>query len=199
MAVMLVATGGAAGAHPVSRERSAIHKVSPQLMRDFAVLRIHGPDAHVTNASSAPAVLQNALAHLTLPVFSRYGLDTAQLEEVSVGASGSIWTVPGSGGLCVFYAVPANPTADLPASFFGGCSLTSWVVKDGEIARGTEPDGTHILFGLVPNGNARITATMPSGAPVSIPVTDNAVLQTLPAKPTGIDLNDASGAPVTLP
>lgn len=170
--------------------------VSPQLVQHFALFRDPGSkEAHIATTSDLPPILQYRLAHLTTPPdpLAEYGLKPSEIREVSVDGANVVWVVPGAAGTCVFYPAPADSAAGVGGGSFGGCSLAAWVAQHGEIAGGTEANGTHVIYGLVPDGTTAVVLTMPSGNPISIPVANNVVFATVPAAPRSILLTAPSG------
>lgn len=127
-----------------------------------------------------------------------YGLAPAETRAVTIN-SRSLWAIPGTAGLCAVTQTSPDPQESGQRIPDSNCVDVNTAMSGGLIAAALEPDGSHMIFGVVPDGNPNIALTLPSGAVVTIPVVDNAVLQDVAAIPQAISLKNADGNVVTVP
>jgi hypothetical protein len=196
---------------------SSTPSVSPTLRHSVAVLQSpaarraykiskkdrtrHSVAAHTAGVAAEPATVSGAIATLATsddPNQRAFGLDVSQTVEVDPSsASSPVWIVPGAAGAC--YVDQTQPAVAGTGPGAGtACTSAAVVARQGEIGITGEADGSHLIDGIVPNGNKTITVTEPSGASITIPVTDNTVSQMVPEFPTTISLNSSTGSPVVL-
>lgn len=180
-----------------ARPRAA---VSPQILRHFALFRHHRANAVRPAATSgAPLGVRLRMARLGGAVRNQLQLDSKDIQEVTFGSTGSVWIEPGASGLCAVISVPADVARHSSAGAYSACSGSSNPVGQAVIAIGLEPDGSHMLYGAVPDGITNVVATVASGDSVTLPVSSNAVLGRLSALPQAVVLKDAAGNTITPP
>ncbi len=185
----------------------AHHRVSPALLRHFALLRrtgihqgrsVQGRATSVAPASMPPAV-QNMLDNMTSNN-QELLLNVAETQQVSVGPSATAWVVPGSAGACIMTTTTVAPqlASHGAHALVATCNSTSRILAHGLLAQVDQPDGTTKLYGLVPDGNATVTVTDPAGATATAPTVSNVLLRTSQGLQS-ISFRDGSGATVTEP
>ena len=175
------------------------HRVSQQLIGHIGLFR----HSETTAAEAAAVAAAPRMARTDDPTGgtqSNFGLNVSQVREVSFGNSGSVWAVPGATGTCAVIAQQPWPVGSRMHSFrvsYGICASTANLLANGgAVGVAGEPDGSDVLYGIVVDGNSSIVVTTRSGASMTIPVTDNAVLAQIPSNLTSITANNADGKPV---
>jgi hypothetical protein len=201
VAILLSSGAAVAGSHG----RTSSQRVSPALKRTLAVLgagkrrSVHAQAAD-SNGVVESVVTSRLLARLADsddPTNQAMGLNTAQTVEVDAPSSPSpVWVVPGSAGACVIAQKQRRGVE--PGGAGESCTDIATIQAQGEITIGLEPDGSHLVYGMVPNGNADVTLTEPSGAQVVLPVTDNTISGIVSAIPATISLKSLSGSAAVL-
>jgi len=163
------------------------------LHKSYGVLR----RAHV--ASALPRSVQRDLSTMAKRA-PRLALDSGAVQEVSLGQAGSVWIEPGSQGLCAaLTTVALDPMTGQNFTFSPwGCEPSAYALTDGVVAAMTV-GAQHYVWGLVPDGNAQVTATFPSGSTRQMTVTDNAFLVQTTTAPDSLTFKDAIGATQTVP
>lgn len=152
-------------AHNVSHERAlerlARNHLSPRLLAEF---RVFGQHARVT---ARAATLDTSLVQSApLGPGQAFGLNPTSAFTISLPSGQLAAVYPGASGACV-----QGPVID--GTVDGHCMPVAGVEMGG--LRGTvlTADGSEVLFGVVPNGQATVTVTGATGVPATIPVTDN--------------------------
>jgi hypothetical protein len=182
------AAGAAAGATGEGRA------ISPALRRHFSVFR-HGRLAHAATATALQS--DDAIQSLIDSFISTdsgappvSGGSEANVVKVDTStALGSLWLVPGSDGACL--------ATQLGDRAVGTCNTSDKVTASGIEGWLPSANGGHVLFGLVPDGNASVHVTTSSGV-VSAKVTNNTFAVALDTVPLSETFRNGSGAETTV-
>jgi hypothetical protein len=208
LAVSLVLVTSSAGANGVSRSiRGTISgmvfrsRVAPRLRQHFRVFRAQTRLVRTPDDAALPAGVDRSLALFASGEgpFAQFGLDTTQTIQIGGEAEDTVWVVPGQRGACVITSTLSDPAVTSTPATDTDCTSTSQALATGIVAVARGANGTHILYGLVPNGNSTIEADAPSGASTLVPVIDNTVAETLNFMPTSIRLRNGSGTMTQTP
>jgi hypothetical protein len=196
--------GSPAGAHP--RPLRVSHsRISPALRRHFRVFRDRRNHAfaHAADTGALPSGVQAQLSNFASPddpSAQQFQLDTAGTQQVAGESGDTVWVVPGGRGACVITSTPPMVLLHNRPATDSDCASTSQALAAGIIAVGLGSDGssehTHIVYGLVPDGNKSVVAEGPSGQTATIPVVDDTVADTLDFAPTSITVLSANGTVV---
>jgi hypothetical protein len=199
--VALVLAGGvsvslATSASQVGRRD---HGISAQLVRHFHLFadlgrrREHTPRELAARAApnKARRAVQSMLASLASaddPSNERQHLDVGATQVVAESA-GTVWAIPGADGMCVATATPTATSGPLAGQAipYAVCGSASAADSAGMIGVGLDPDRSHLMYGVVPNGVVRVDVLV-DGSTESFAVTDNAVTGVLPQLPTQVRL-----------
>jgi hypothetical protein len=129
--------------------------------------------------SAMPGVLTKLFSEAISP---KLGMAPSLAREVSL-PTGTLWVVPGSGGMCIA-AIQPGSTAPMGIS----CDYLAGADAHGvQISGGTQ--GSPIfLAGIVPDGISTVQITKADGSTVTDQVVDNAYALTLPQQPTAITM-----------
>lgn len=186
------------GIAPASRSRS-------QLRAHFALFRRLDTRRSRGVHSAAPPEVQQTLDRLESlskdrPLLARMQLDFGQTQQVQTGA-GRLWVIPGAGGACIVtLTVPGtNGPLDGQSISYLNCNAADGITQRGLVAIGSQPDGTDLIYGLVPDGNASVGLTTPTGAQSNVPVANNAIMATVPAGTSTLAFKNAAGSRVSVP
>lgn len=184
---VVIATSGAGAKGHTTRH----HRVSPRLRAHYSLLR----GAH---ASAAPSqVVQRSLTQQD-QALGDLGLVPAAVHGVVLGQNRSVWAQPGSSGMCVTLDVMVPVSgADQEITPFH-CEDTAGSLNYGIVGGGRAGDN-YPAWGLVPDGNAAVTARLASGATETIAVANNAFYADFGSQVMSISFNDAVGDAVTVP
>ena len=189
-AAQVAATGstgvsGATGATGTVSPGSRPSTVDGALAASFAVLRTPGP--------SPVALPEDIAGAYTGPVqpANPYGIDPNLARYV---AAANTWILPGSSGVCVITIGIVGPGVGS-----GTCDSTLTALAGDFIVYSHKwPTDQLVLVGLAPDGNPTVAVTDADGTTNQIPVTNNVYVVT-GGNPSSMRLNDASGAPTTVP
>jgi hypothetical protein len=118
-------------------------------------------------------------------VADSYALDVSEAKLVNVTPTVSIWVVPGSNGICTVVVTPQAV----------GCSSTAATLAGNNIGELIYPS-SETVYGIAPDGNAKVSITTASGQIISVPVVDNVYAYT-GERATSVSLDDSTGSPVT--
>jgi hypothetical protein len=205
---VIVATGVASGAGTSARVRHypGHPSVSKALRGHFEALgaRIHR-SAIAGGASSAPSMtpgMRTLLSELgpgSNEAGTRaLGIDIASVNEV-VGAHGqAVWTEGGSNGACIAtLSAPAKPSNPNSAAPYSACGQTQFMLTHGLLGIGLEPDGSHVVYAIVPNGTVSVVVS-DGDQSATIPVQGGAVADRIGFMPTDVQLVRSDGSKLSL-
>lgn len=111
-----------------------------------------------------------------------------------------VWVVPGAGGACIVIpteTVTTGPPASA-RSIYTGCAVTRTMLHEGLVDVGSQPDGTELIFGLVPDGTTAVLRS-PTGLDHNVPVVTNVLLAAVKPGSMTLTLHKSDGTSVSLP
>jgi hypothetical protein len=162
--------------------RSQHHKITPALVRHFAIFRrarrAH-PAGDQAQAAGFPGVGPDAV--------SAYGLDVSAATSVPNSAGLSLWVVPGSGGACLVWSVEVSSRIGGSVS---SCAPTEMVLA-GQLISASVGSGETVI-GLAPDGNSNVSVASQSGS-ADVAVADNVWAATTSQKFTSVAVDDSAG------
>jgi hypothetical protein len=144
-------------------------------------------------------VRQASIAQLPDGVLEGSGVDMFQVDrsqaQVVHTVSGPVWVVPGAAGACVVTVTAPAAAGPLAGQTipYASCEVTATIERQGLLALGSQPDGTNVVFGIVPDGNADTSVTLASGQQSTVPVFDNVMRTVVADGPIAVAFNNASG------
>ena len=186
----LSSASGSAKHHgpPMSTPAVRRYRVDPRLAAHFALFR----KARTANLTAPPTEVVASPAAIA---FFQLNPSATQLVQT---ASGPVWVVPGAVGACVMSGQATATTAPQPGKNGTNCDTTDAILKYGLVARLSRRDGSSMLFGIVPDGNASVTLTFATGAAAQqAPVVNNVVKATVPTGSVTVAFRNATGAPTS--
>jgi hypothetical protein len=178
------------------------HKVSPALVRHFAIFRRHFRRhlgvraATVTTEPAAIAVMLSNMSDPNDPAQQNLRLSTASAEKVSPTSSFSAWVIPGTSGACVMTTEPVENGGPNASSAVASCAQSTMVLAHGIDGLVQEPDGSQTLFALVPDGNRTVSVVTGDGTVETVPVVNDVVTSTSMTGFTSIGFRNSAGAAV---
>jgi len=185
LAAILVAVGvtaalGSSGGKAARRAAVVRRPVSPRLYRHLGAL------AHARRASAASHPLPSSVL---LGVSPQMGLTPSA--AVYAGGTYPSWIVPGSTEVCLMHGDLGSGGGS------GGICGTIAAFEQRGLAEATEtPSGSHVVLGLVPDGNNSVRVTDANGNTETVPVANN-VYEITGGDPVSATLRSASGSMTT--
>jgi hypothetical protein len=187
VAGILIVTG--AGAGTVRPQRA---HVSRRLVAHYGFLR------RARSAAAEPALVAQGFSRLDQLLSGQLALDPSASQSVAFGGASSLWAQPGASGICVELNATLEVLGTSQVISPEHCEDTAGALTYGVVGGG-RAGGTYPAWGIVPDGNAVVTAAFASGPSQSIPVHNNAFLATFSSQVMSLTFDDAAGNSVTVP